>query len=143
MNYEKHYWALIDRARHRPLPKGYTERHHILPRCMGGGHDDGNVVRLKPEEHFIAHLLLTRMHPDNVKLAYARRSMTRMAGLLPGSSQNKRYAFRAVRAWETAGDNWKRLWAKRFPHRPRGKRLYSKADVAKLAAILAPGQIFS
>ena len=49
---------------------GYKERHHIIPRCQGGGNDKANLVELTAAEHYIAHLLLMRMYLDNYKLAY-------------------------------------------------------------------------
>ena len=38
MNYFDHYDRLIARARTRVL-EGYRERHHVLPRCMGGSNE--------------------------------------------------------------------------------------------------------
>lgn len=75
MDYQRHYNALIERARHRK-PAGYVERHHILPRCMGGSDHPSNLVPLTPEEHFVAHQLLVKIHPSNSKLALAALMMT-------------------------------------------------------------------
>lgn len=86
MDYRRHYVALIDRARYREL-HGYTEKHHVLPRCLGGGDEPQNIVRLTPEEHFVAHQLLMRMHPDNGKLVFAALAMTR------GRPSNRRYGW--------------------------------------------------
>ncbi len=35
------------------------QRHHILPRCLGGTNDSDNIVRLSLGDHQTAHLLLT------------------------------------------------------------------------------------
>ena len=70
MDYLAHYTKLIDRANRRPLPN-IVEWHHIIPRCMGGSDDTQNLAALTPEEHFIAHLLLVIIHPDNTKLVCA------------------------------------------------------------------------
>lgn len=75
MDYEKHYNLLINRARGRQL-SGYSERHHIVPRCMGGDNSKTNIVRLTPEEHYIAHLLLVKMHPGHEGLLWAAMAMT-------------------------------------------------------------------
>lgn len=64
MNYEKIYDELIFRAKSRIL-KEYTEKHHIIPVCMGGSDDKSNLVQLTPEEHYIAHQLLVKIHPNN------------------------------------------------------------------------------
>ena len=74
MDYYKHYKKLIARASQRELT-GYTENHHITPRCMGGTDDSDNLVRLTPEEHYVAHQLLVRIYPDNHKLVYAAMMM--------------------------------------------------------------------
>lgn len=71
MNYQKHYDLLIARAQARSRPEGYVERHHILPRCMGGGNAPANIAVLTAREHFIAHLLLVRCYPEITGLVYA------------------------------------------------------------------------
>src|ERR1700676_177792 len=40
---------------------GYVEKHHILPRSMGGLDDDENIVKLSAREHFVCHRLLAKM----------------------------------------------------------------------------------
>ena len=39
----------------------YTEKHHIIPRSMGGKDTKENLVVLTAREHYIAHLLLTKI----------------------------------------------------------------------------------
>ena len=62
MNYQRHYDALIQKAINRSKPDGYTEKHHIVPRSLGGSDDPNNLVVLTAREHCIAHLLLARIH---------------------------------------------------------------------------------
>lgn len=83
MNYQKHYNLLIARARARVL-EGYVERHHILPRCMGGGDDDENIVQLTPEEHFTAHVLLLRIHKDTEYRYALAKACSKMTSGHPG-----------------------------------------------------------
>ena len=75
MNYTKIYENLIHRAINRTLD-GYKEIHHIIPRCMGGTDTANNLVELTPEEHYIAHLLLTKIYPNNNFLIHAAIMMT-------------------------------------------------------------------
>ena len=70
MDYQLHYDKLINRARNRVL-KNYSEKHHIVPRCMGGSNDSNNLVNLTPEEHYVAHQLLIKIFPNNSKLINA------------------------------------------------------------------------
>lgn len=60
--YTKCYYNIIERAKSRNLPKEiYSERHHIIPRSIGGSNHSDNLVNLTAREHFICHLLLPRM----------------------------------------------------------------------------------
>lgn len=68
MNYKKIYNQLIERARSRTNILDLYEKHHIIPRSMGGSNKKINLVRLSYREHFIAHLLLHKMYPDNFYL---------------------------------------------------------------------------
>jgi hypothetical protein len=70
MNYEKIYQQLIDRALPRTLP-GYKERHHIVPKCIGGDNSISNLVYLTAREHFIAHKLLCKIHPTIKGIQFA------------------------------------------------------------------------
>ncbi len=79
MNYQKIYDQLILRARSRKL-ECYTEKHHILPRCMGGSDDKENLVSLTAREHFICHWLLIRIYPNNRKLSHAFWAMCNLKG---------------------------------------------------------------
>ena len=74
MNYEAHYNTLIERANTRLL-EGYTEQHHVVPRCLGGRDDADNLVRLTAEEHYVAHQLLVKMNPGHKGLAFAAYMM--------------------------------------------------------------------
>ncbi len=64
MNYQKIYNSLIERGKPRIL-NGYTETHHIIPKCMGGKEDAENLVKLTAREHYIAHKLLCEIHPTH------------------------------------------------------------------------------
>lgn len=76
MNYLDHYNRLIARGKLRRLPStAYIERHHIVPRCLGGTDDICNIVALTPEEHYVAHQLLIKIYPTETKLIHAAHLM--------------------------------------------------------------------
>lgn len=75
MNYKKHYDLLIEKANKRVLLNGYTEKHHVVPKCMGGTNNKENLVCLTAREHYISHWLLHKIYPDNRKLIYALHRM--------------------------------------------------------------------
>jgi len=62
MNYQSLYLSLVDNARRRGETTMYTERHHIVPRALGGTDAANNLVRLTGREHFVAHVLLAKIH---------------------------------------------------------------------------------
>lgn len=62
--YKKWYDALIVSAQ-TTTTSTYSEKHHIIPKCLGGTNDPANVVRLSARQHFIAHHLLTKCTSGN------------------------------------------------------------------------------
>lgn len=120
MDYRHHYELLIERARNRTLD-GYSERHHIIPRCMGGGDEPENLVRLTPEEHFVAHQLLVKMYPEKRTLVIAVLRM----------SHAERYRNNKVFGWlrrkhseaigEVVGDYWRGRKRKPFSYEHQKK----------------------
>lgn len=93
MDYAKIYNSLINRSLNRELI-GYKEKHHIVPRCMGGTDDKSNIVELTPEEHFVAHQLLVKMHPESTKLIFAIVVMS-------GKNNNKMFGWHRRKLAET------------------------------------------
>lgn len=85
MNYKKIYNKIILSAKNRAVPNCYFEKHHIIPKSMGGKDCDKNIVKLTAREHFIAHWLLVKIH-NNKQMTYAFFCMTKQA-----ESKNQRY----------------------------------------------------
>lgn len=75
MNHIRHYNLLVERARNRSL-NSYSEKHRIVPGCLGGTYTKDNVVCLTPREHYVAHQLLIKIYPNEPKLVYAAHAMT-------------------------------------------------------------------
>lgn len=77
--YKKTYDSLISKGLLRGLNKAnlgyYTERHHIIPKCLGGENISTNYVLLTAREHIIAHMLLACIYPDNADLIFAVTKM--------------------------------------------------------------------
>ena len=75
MDYKKIYDQLVEKAKPRGLDKtkheGYFEIHHIVPRCMGGGDEESNLVMFTAREHVISHKLLWKVYPENYSLMWA------------------------------------------------------------------------
>jgi hypothetical protein len=60
--YEKYYYSIVNNRKTNPAVNEYTETHHIIPRSLGGGDEEINLVKLTAREHFVCHWLLTKMH---------------------------------------------------------------------------------
>lgn len=81
------YYNIIYRAQARPVATDtYTEKHHIIPKSLGGTNMSSNLVRLTAREHFICHLLLVKMLEGNAKhkIAFALNRM-----LISGKNHNR------------------------------------------------------
>lgn len=105
MDYQKIYNNLISRARSRDIT-GYVEKHHVVPRCLGGTDGKENIVNLYPEEHYLAHLLLCKVNKTNQKLLYAAMNMTTGAMINNSKRNNKAYGWlRRQYAESMSGDN--------------------------------------
>lgn len=61
--YTTWYHAIIAKAKMEGR-EGYVERHHIVPKSLGGSNRKENLVKLSPREHYVVHLLLMKMVDD-------------------------------------------------------------------------------
>lgn len=61
------YNSLILEAK-KDMILGYTEKHHIIPKCLGGNDYDHNLVCLTYSEHIFAHYLLAIINFPNQNL---------------------------------------------------------------------------
>jgi hypothetical protein len=107
MDYEKIYNQLIERARSENRQKGcgiYFERHHAIPKCLGGSNDKINLVLLTAREHFLAHKLLCEIYPNHAKLKYALWAMIN----LNNSNQSRLYKITS-REYQLARTNYIQL----------------------------------
>jgi hypothetical protein len=78
--YTNWYYVIIKNAKklNRSKKDGYFESHHIIPKSLGGSNDVENLVLLTAKEHYIVHLLLTKMvqsKNDLIKMSWALHRM--------------------------------------------------------------------
>ena len=115
LKYVKHYNLLIDSRLklNRDKSSDYFEIHHIIPKCLGGTNDQTNLVLLTPEEHFIAHLLLTKIYPDNHSIVFAAWMMTASSDKNPRN--NKAYGWLKRRFSKAMSESKKQLPPEKNP----------------------------
>lgn len=72
MNYSRIYNELINKRKQFIVDDNiYSEKHHIIPKSLGGSDNISNIVKLTAREHYIAHMLLVEIH-KNDKNSYAK-----------------------------------------------------------------------
>lgn len=109
MDYIKIYDTLISKCLNRTFESGLLcEIHHILPRALGGGDDDSNLVKMYPREHFIAHKLLAKIHGGSMWFAVNLMSTSKY-----GRVNNKIYECEKLRIKEAQIGNKLEIWAKK------------------------------
>jgi hypothetical protein len=115
--YFRWYHSIINAAQCKQQT-GYIEKHHIIPRSMGG-QDKNNIVKLTAREHFICHWLLTKCvtKPYLYKMASAFHRM-----------QNKNSKYQNSRAYEAN----KKVFSKCMSEFQKG-RIKSKEHLSKIA----------
>lgn len=71
--YTTWYYLIIAHAQKNVNREGYLEKHHIIPKSLGGSNDPTNLVKLSAREHYICHLLLVKMTEgtSRTKMRYA------------------------------------------------------------------------
>jgi len=113
MNYKNIHDEIIKRAQTRIIEADvYYEKHHIVPRCLGGDNSKENLVRLTAREHFIIHLLLIKLYPDNPKLVYAARMLSDVksgASQISNRSQNRKYEWLRIKHSKVVSEQSKKL----------------------------------
>jgi hypothetical protein len=120
VDYKKIYDQLIKKCRERNLDSDiYYEKHHIIPKCLGGNNDDDNLVKLTPREHYMAHYILTKIHSKEHKIFYAFLCMLR------NPYGHRKYTSRMY-------DNIKKHYSNMMTWRPR-ESWFSEEGIKKLS----------
>ena len=150
--YTKTYYNIINRAQDRDL-SGYTEGHHIIPRSLGGSDDPSNIVRLTAREHYICHLLLTKMvtnEGDRAKMVLAAMWFKKFDGMINNrvyealklfisEHRSRKYKGKKLGPRPHVSDAQKAAWARLTPEEravriSKGKGPKSAETKAKIGA---------
>ncbi len=125
MNYQKHYDLLIEKAKNRTIT-GYVERHHIIPKCIGGTNEKKNLVSLTPEEHYVAHILLAKIYSNIAPIINAAAMMA--------SRNNKYYGWIMT--------EYAKVTSNRFKGIPKSAEHRKKQSESKKKNIEYKGKIY-
>lgn len=70
--YSRWYEQIVTRAKTRILSNDtYSERHHVIPKSVGGNNSKDNIVVLTAREHFVCHWLLIKFTTGRFRLKMA------------------------------------------------------------------------
>ena len=120
MDYKKIYNQIINKAKSEKRTKTsdyYYEAHHIIPKCLGGEgkttqwKTHPNIVLLTAKEHFLVHLLLCKIYPDEKKLMFA------LWGMCNQDRNGKRYKINS-RQYERIRTDFSNLISETYKGRP-------------------------
>lgn len=93
MDYIRVYEKIIDNAENQNRVKvkdgQLFEKHHIIPKSVGGSNDKGNLVLLTPKEHYICHRLLVEIYR---KTPFANKMYYAMWCMINGVGNQERYS---------------------------------------------------
>jgi len=156
MDYSRIYNELITRAKNRQgtltkkeifLLIGQTEIHHVVPECFymirkrkgpvgwlpGDCNHKSNLVHLTPEEHYTAHLLLTKIYPDKLALF---RAVILMTGRDERYTNNKTYGWIRRKNKELSTGAGNPSWGKIASHETRQKQSEKKKRQVSINGVI-------
>lgn len=120
--YTRIYYNIIERAKTRAVVD-YTEKHHIIPRSLGGDNSQDNLVRLTAREHFVCHLLLTRITQGQDK----RKMISAVFYLTGRGKSNRNNCFKRSRLYE----NLKKQHSANVSKQKKGCRQPPRSSLAR------------
>jgi hypothetical protein len=92
MNYKKIYDQIIENSIKENRVKNKLtlyEKHHIIPKSIGGTNNKNNLVLLTPKEHYICHKLLVEIYKLTI---YESKMYFAMWCMVNGVGNQKRHA---------------------------------------------------
>jgi hypothetical protein len=122
--YSKVYFSTIEKAVKRGWKKALgRERHHIIPRSLGGSDDKSNLVYLTCREHFLCHWMLVKMTQGEArnKMLYALMGMR-----AENEHQNRYHTVFTARVYEHYRIEHARIHSETMKGRPawnKGRKL--------------------
>ena len=97
MNYGRVYREFIADRLGKQAQLEVYETHHIRPRCLKGGDEPSNLIRLSAPDHLFAHLLLARIHGGALAFSFIW-----MLGMQKYAGRRSRRTYEQLRAQHRA-----------------------------------------
>jgi hypothetical protein len=127
--YYSYYFNIIRQAQSRDNGDIYVEKHHIIPKSIGGNNSKDNIVSLTAREHFVCHRLLTKITTGIAKSKMANATWR----MVFASKKHKRYKVnsRTYEAVKIEMANANRERSKKYRHSEESKIKISLSKIGK------------
>lgn len=132
MTYQELIETSVERGWTKDTSPVYTETHHIKPKCLGGTDDSSNLVELLPQEHYIAHKLLSEENPGNTSLLNAWWYMAHHNGVEVTADEyaELRTKYSSIVSERRTGSKWDSETKKKISESRKGTPRCSKGKLA-------------
>lgn len=143
MNYRNMYNRIINNAINEKDLRinGYYEKHHILPKSLGGNKEN-NLVKLTAKEHFICHWLLVKMYN---KGTIERNKMLFAFWRMKSNPNNNGKRYINSRAYEKLRIEYSEILSKKMKilqigenNSNFGKHWYTNSDTGECRSYIIP-----
>ena len=115
MNYYKIYLDLVEKAKTQALDDNvYVEKHHIVPKSLGGLNCEENIVKFTGRQHYVAHELLVMHYKHKANLGKDKTPYYKMLKALsamiqlPASKDENGLRKRLFKFNSKLYDSWKK-----------------------------------
>lgn len=138
--YTRWYYQIVNNARTQNRIKSdgsYYERHHIVPKSLGGNEANINKVLLTFKEHFICHWLLTKMVDKKEHFWKMNSALNRMAHISPSL-----HTGRILLSWQFVRAKQAHVDARKGKPGPNSGKKFSDEFRAKISSV-ATGRVLS
>jgi len=143
MDYKRVYEFMIEDRRAKESSLSIFDRHHILPKALGGGNGPENIIKLSPSDHFFCHLLLAKIHGGVMAICAARMSGMKK---YTGNGARRNYSHLKTEQRKKLSELAKTQWSnpdsseklKQAVRRSRTPELSEKLRVASLGKKASP-----
>lgn len=135
MNYQDIYSEIITFRKFNLPLNTYTEKHHIIPVCLGGTNKKDNLVVVTSREHYLLHHLLMKIYPENKGLKNAYIWIKSRLNIEKNSSP-----YQCIRKEEYSKENWPN-YGKYGISSPRYGKHYKHSEETKLRMSIAKLQM--
>ena len=144
MNYIKLYKNIINNYGSTFKPKNvYTERHHIIPKCVGGNNSVDNLIYVSGRVHFILHRILIKIHPNSNGLKFAFWAMcnqltgdvNRVYKVTSTVYENAKINFSTINSIRHKGKKMSESYCKNLSDRMLGNTIHKKGKDSHLYGI--------